>query len=138
MQDLRVKGSLVYSAHSAPQLQKHRGTFEVAFGCDPDKVGQARAMVIRDIRQMQAAPVTAVELHDAKGKILRTLALGEASFGSIAGNFLSLSMEGKPLDADSIAAKKYMDMTATEVQAVFKKSLRPDGFVTAVKGPAPK
>jgi zinc protease len=138
MHDLRIKGGLVYGVSSGPSLQKHRGTFSVSYGCDPDKVGQARDMVIRDIRQMQAAPVTATELHFAKGKMLRALALGESGFGSIARNLLSLSLQGKPLDADSIAAKQYMDMTAAGIQAVFKKTLRPDGFVTAVKGPAPK
>ncbi|HET7561463.1 MAG TPA: pitrilysin family protein [Rhodanobacteraceae bacterium] len=138
MQDLRVKGGLVYGVYSSVSLQKHRGTFNVNFGCDPDKVGQARAMVVRDVKQMQTTPVTAVELHSAKGKMLRQLALGGSSFGSIASNFLSLSMQGKPLDADAIAAQKYMDMTAAQIQAVFKQDVRPDGFVTAVKGPAPK
>lgn len=138
MQDLRVKGGLVYGVYSSVSLQKHRGTFDVNYGCDPDKVGQARAMVIRDVKQMQDKPVTNNELHAAKGKMLRSLALGESSFSSIANNFLSLSMQGKPLDADAIAAKKYMAMTAAEIQNVFKRDLRPDGFVTSVKGPAPK
>ncbi|MGH8215405.1 MAG: M16 family metallopeptidase [Rhodanobacteraceae bacterium] len=138
MQDLRVKAGLVYGVSSGTSLQKHRGTFDVNYGCDPDKVGQARTMVVRDVKQMQNTPVDDDELHAAKGKMLRTLALGESSFGSIAQNFLSLSIQGKPLDSDAVAAKKYMDMTAAEIQTVFKKDLRPDGFVTAVKGPAAK
>ena len=138
MQDLRVKGGLVYGVGSGVSLQKHRGTFSVNYGCDPDKVSQARAMVIRDVKQMQAAPIGVSELHAAKGKMLRTLALGQSSFSSIANNFLSLSMQGKPLDADAIAAKKYMAMEAPDIQAVFKRYLRPDDFVTAVKGPVPK
>jgi zinc protease len=138
MQDLRVKGGLVYGVYSGVGLQKHRGRFSVNYGCDPDKVGQARTVVIRDVKQMQDTPVTAVELHAAQGKMLRSLALGQSSFSSIANNFLSLSMQGKPLDADAIAAKKYMAMTAADIQAVFKQYLRADGFVTAVKGPAPK
>ncbi|HET9818809.1 MAG TPA: pitrilysin family protein [Rhodanobacteraceae bacterium] len=138
MQDLRVKGGLVYGVYSSVNLQKHRGRFSVNYGCDPDKVGQARTVVIRDVKQMQDTPVTAVELHAAQGKMLRSLALGQSSFSSIANSFLSLSMQGKPLDADAIAAKKYMAMTAADIQTVFKQYLRPDGFVTAVKGPAPK
>jgi zinc protease len=138
MQDLRVKAGLVYGVYSSVSLEKQRGTFNVNLGCDPDKVGQARALVVRDVRQMQTTPVTDKELHAAKGKMLRQLALGGSSFGSIAQNFLSLSLQGKPLDADAIAAQKYMDMTAAQIQAVFKQDVRPDGFVTAVKGPAPK
>jgi zinc protease len=138
MQDLRIKGGLVYGVYSNVSLQKHRGRFSVNYGCDPDKVAQARTLVMRDVKQMQDTPVTATELHAAKGKMLRSLALGQSSFGSIADNFLSLSLEGKPLDADAIAARKYMAMTAPDIQNVFKRYLRPDGFVTAVKGPVPK
>ncbi|HEU0198296.1 MAG TPA: pitrilysin family protein, partial [Nevskiaceae bacterium] len=137
MQDLRVKGGLVYFVHSSPNLLQNRGTFSVSFGSDPDKVAEARSMVIRDVTAMQSAPVTAGELHDAKGKLLRELALGEASFGSIANNFLTLSQEGKPLDAATLAAEKYMAMTAPAIQAAFKQYVRPADFVTAVKGPAP-
>ncbi|MGH8124780.1 MAG: M16 family metallopeptidase, partial [Rhodanobacteraceae bacterium] len=133
MHDLRLKGGLVYGVSSTLGLQKHRGRFSVAYGCDPGKVGQARTLVIRDIKQMQDTPVTAAELHAAKGKMLRMLALGQSSFDSIAGSFLTLSAQGKPLDADAIAAKKYMAMTAASVQRVFKQYVRPDGFVTAVK-----
>ncbi|MBS0382464.1 MAG: insulinase family protein [Proteobacteria bacterium] len=138
MQDLRVKAGLVYGVYSSVGLQKHRGTFNVNYGCDPDKVAQARALVMRDVRQMQATPVTDAELHAAKGKALREVALGESSFNSIARNFLSLSLQGKPLDANAIAARKYMAMTAAQIQTVFKDDLRPNDFVTAVKGPAPK
>ncbi len=138
MQDLRSRAALVYGVGSSVSLQKHRGQFSVSYGSDPDKVAEARTMVIRDVKQMQTTPVTEAELHAAKGKMLRMLALGQSSFDSIAGNFLTLAMQGKPLDADAIAAKKYMVLTAPEIQGSFKKYVRPDGFVTAVKGPAPK
>jgi zinc protease len=138
MQDLRVKAGLVYGVSSSVSLQKHRGRFSVDYGCDPDKVAEARTLVILDVKQMRDTPVTDAELHAAKGKMLRSLALGQSSFDSIANNLLSLSMQGKPLDADAIAAKKYMAMTAPEIQTVFKQDLRPDDFVTAVKGPASK
>ena len=70
--------------------------------------------------------------------MLRSLALGQSSFASIAGNLLGLALEDKPLDSDAIAARKYMALTADEIQAEFRKDLRPDAFVTAVKGPASK
>jgi zinc protease len=138
MQDLRVKHGLVYGVYSSVSLQKHRGLFSVSYGSDPDKVAAARALVIQNVKHMQATPVTAGELHAAKGKMLRSLALGQSSFGSIASTFLSLSRAGKPLDADAIAARKYMAMTPVEIQDAFVRYVRPDDFVTAVKGPAAK
>lgn len=136
--DLRVKGGLVYGVRSGLNLEKNTGTFDVSYGCDPDKVAKARAMVVRDIKQMQDAPVSADELHTAKGMVLRQIALSESSFGSIAGQLLNFSLEGKPLDSNAIAARKYLHMTAPQIQAAFRKYLHPDAFVTAVKGPAPK
>jgi zinc protease len=138
MHDLRIKGGLVYGVSSGTSLDKHRGRFSVSYGCDPDKVAKARAMVIRDIKQMQTTPVDAEALHSAKGKILRQLQLSQSSFGAIAGGLLELSQEGKPLDSAEIAAHKYYTMTAREIRAAFSKYLRPDAFVTAVKGPASK
>jgi zinc protease len=138
MQDLRVKHGLVYGVYSSVSLQKHRGLFSVSYGSDQDKVAAARALVIQNVKHMQATPVTARELHAAKGKMLRSLALGQSSFGSIASNFLSLSLAGKPLDADAIAATQYMAMTPAKIQDAFIRYVRPDDFVTAVKGPAAK
>jgi zinc protease len=138
MQNLRSQRGLVYGVSSSVALQKHRGTFSVNFGSDPDKVAEASKLVVRDVAQMQRAPVGAAELHAAKGKLLRQLALGQSSFGSIAGNFLSLSMQGKPLDADATAAQRYLDVTPVAVEDAFKAYVRPAGFVTAIKGPAPK
>jgi zinc protease len=77
-------------------------------------------------------------LQQAKGILLRQIPLGESSFGAIAGNLLTYSMEGKPLDESSVAAQHYLALTANEVQQVFAKYVRPGGLVTAVKGPAPK
>lgn len=138
MRDLRSRNGLVYGVSSGVSLDKHRGRFSISFGSDPDKVDKARALVLRDIRQMQARSISADDLHAAKGKMLRQLQLGQSSFEAVAGNLLALSLAGKPLDSADIAAHRYDAMTADEVRAAFKKYLRPDAFVMSVKGPAAK
>jgi zinc protease len=95
-------------------------------------------MVVRDLKQMQQQPVTDTELKQAKGILLRRIPLGESSFDAIGGQLLTLSLEGKPLDAMTVAGRHYLELTAPQVQQAFAKHVRPDGFVTAVKGPAPK
>ncbi|MDE2279340.1 MAG: insulinase family protein [Xanthomonadaceae bacterium] len=136
--DLREKHGLVYTVGVGLDANKHRGTYRVYFGCDPDKVGAASALVVQDLKQMQQQPVTDTELKQAKGILLRRIPLGESSFGAIGGQLLTLSQQGKPLDAMTIAARHYLALTAPEVQQAFAKYVRPDGLVTAVKGPAPK
>lgn len=136
--DLRDKRGLVYTVGTGFDLDKHRGTYSVSFGADPDKVAAASKIVMQDLKQMQQAPVTETELKRAKGILLRQIPLGESSFGAIGGQLLSLSIEGKPLDAMTIAGEHYLKLTAKDVQHAYAQHIRPDGFVMAVKGPAPK
>jgi len=136
--DLREKHGLVYTVGVGLDADKHRGTYKVFFGCDPDKVGAASALVVQDLKQMQQQPVTDTELKQAKGILLRRIPLGESSFGAIGGQLLTLSLQGKPLDAMTIAGWHYLELTAPQVQQAFAKYVRPDALVTAVKGPAPK
>ena len=136
--DLRDKTGLVYSVGTSFDFGKHRSTYTVTFGADPDKVAAARAIVVRDLTQMQREPVSAADLARAKGILLRQIPLGESSFDAIGGRLLDLSIEGKPLDAMTIAARHYLALTAAQVQRAYARHVRPDAFVTAVKGPAVK
>lgn len=136
--DLRDKRGLVYNVNTGFDLDAHRGTYDVSFGADPDKVAAASKIVAQDLKQMQQTPVTETELKRAKGILLRQIPLGESSFRAIGGQLLTLSTEGKPLDGMTIAGEHYLKLTAKEVQQAFAAHIRPDGFVTAVKGPAPK
>jgi zinc protease len=136
--DLRDTRGLVYTVGTDFDFKKHRSIYTVSFGADPDKVNAASALVVQDLKQMQTTPVSATELDRAKGILLRRIPLGESSFGGIGGQLLELAIEGKPLDATTIAARHYLELTAPQVQQAFAKHVRPDDFVLAVKGPAPK
>jgi zinc protease len=136
--DLRDKSGLVYNVNTAFDLHKHRSTYTVSFGADPDKVGAASAIVVRDLKQMQSEPVSEADLKRAKGILLRQLPLSESSFGTIGGQLLELSIEGKPLNAMTLAGQHYLNLTAKQVQQAYATYIRPDDFVTAVKGPTPK
>jgi len=136
--DLRDKSGLVYNVSTGFDLDKHRSTYEVSFGSDPDKVAPAAKLVVRDLKQMQDEPVSAEDLKRAKGILLRQLPLNEASFSSIGEQLLIFAEQGRPLDESTIAARHYLELTAAQVQQAYRQHIRPDALVTAVKGPAPK
>jgi zinc protease len=136
--DLRDTRGLVYTVNTSFNLGKHRSTYSVSFGADPDKVAAASKIVAQDLQQMQQAPVTDTELKRAKGILLRQIPLGESSFAAIGGQLLQLSIEDQPLDALTIAGQHYLQLTAPQVQQAYAQHIRPAAFVTAVKGPAPK
>jgi zinc protease len=136
--DLRDKSGLVYSVSTDFEFDTHRSKYQVSFGCDPDKVAAAAAMVVRDLKRMQDEPVSTEELKRAKSILLRQTSLGEASFGSIGQQLLDFAEEDKPLDEATIAARHYVDLSSADVQQAYRMHVRPDGFVTGVKGPAAK
>ena len=135
--DLRVKTGLVYGVSSSFDIGRTRSTYRITLGCDPDKVAQARAIALRDLEQMQKAPISNIELKRAQGMLIRRIPLGESSVDAIGGALLYYAQHGLPLDQASIAARQYLAVTAPEIQAAFARYLRPKDFVEVVKGPAP-
>ena len=135
--DLREKAGLVYNVESFLESGKHRSIFRVVYGCDPPQVAQARAMVERNLREMQTTPVTAEELRRAKILLLRQIPLAEASLDSIAGRLLSRSLQGLPLNEPIRAARHYRRATAAQIRIAFRKWLRPGDLVQVTEGPSP-
>jgi zinc protease len=138
MADLREKAGLVYGVDSQFDFGDTRSQFAVTYGADPDKVAQARQLVIRDLKQMQTTPVSQAELDRAKGTMLRQFALGQASTEAIAGELLYLDQHQLPLDQPLLTAQHYLALTPAQVQTAFQQWLRPDGMVEGIKGPAAK
>ncbi|MGC8594486.1 MAG: M16 family metallopeptidase [Candidatus Kryptoniota bacterium] len=137
-QDLREKTGLVYYVSSTFDIGQTRSTYSVHYGCDPDKVSVARNIIIRDLKQMQFSLVSQDELKQAKAALLREIPLSESSLGGIANGLLYRSTHDLPLNEPTIAAKNYVKLNANDVQAAFKKWLRPDDFVEVTEGPVPK
>ena len=135
--DLRDRTGLVYSVGTSFDFDKHRGTYAVSYGCDPTHVEAARSLVVKDLKQMQTDPIPPDDLNRAKSILLRQIPLSESSFGAIGGQLLTFASEDRPLDALTIAAQHYLALSAAEVQQAYASHIRPDGFVTAVKGPVP-
>ena len=136
--DLRENSGLVYYVSSSFHIGKTRSTYSVGYGCDPPNVSKARAIVERDLKAMQSEDVTPHELEQAKAMLMREIPLSESSYSSIAGGLLSRSLEDLPLDEPTIAAHKYLALTAEQVKAAYSKWLRPSDFVQVTEGPNPK
>jgi zinc protease len=136
--DLREKSGLVYFVSSTFNIGLTRGVYQAAYGCDPPNVAKARAMILRELKDIQATKVSAQELHQAKLMLLRDIPLAEASVDSIASGWLARSGLDLPLDEPVRAGKIYTTLTAKDVQKAFAKWLRPDGLVQVTQGPVPQ
>lgn len=133
--DLREETGLVYSVDVDMQVGKDRAAYAVEYACDPANVEKARAIVVRNIQTMQRQPAGASELNLAKATLLREIPLSEASLESIAQGFIYRTVLDLPLDEPTRAARRYVALTAEQVQAAFAKWLRPRDWVQVTEGP---
>jgi zinc protease len=136
--DLREKAGLVYFVSSSFNIGLTRGVYQSSYACDPPNVSKARALILRDLKEMQTKKVTERELHQAKLMLLRDIPLAEASVDGIATGWLTRTAIGLPLDEPVRAGKIYVQLSAKDVQKAFIKWLRPDGLVQVTQGPVPK
>jgi zinc protease len=136
--DLREQAGLVYSIGSSFSIGRRRSTFSVSYACDPPNVSKARALVIRDLKAMQTTPVSSIELNRAKTLLINQIPLAESSVHGIGAGLLGRSLADLPLDEPTQAAHHYVAITAGQIQAAFKKWVRPDAFAQVSIGPAPK
>jgi zinc protease len=136
--DLRQVAGYVYTVDVSLGASKTRATYTVSYGCNPENVSKARALIERDLEQMRTQDVSADELHQAKALLLRQIPLRESSEDAVAGGFLARAQMGLPLDEPILAAKKYFETDASQVKAAYAKQIRVNGFVQVVRGPAPQ
>lgn len=136
--DLRQKAGYVYSIDDSLDAGETRATYTIDYGCDPRNVSKARALIEKELVDMQKNDVTPAELQQAKALLLRQIPLREASEDALAGGLIARATIGLPLDEPRNAAQRYFNMTAEEVRGAFAKHVDPANFVQVVRGPAPQ
>jgi zinc protease len=136
--DLRQVNGYVYNVDVSLNAAKTRASYSVQYGCDPQNVSKARALIVRDLDQMRTQDVSDSELHLAKALLLRQIPLSTASEESVAGGLLARAGLGLPLDEPVQAAQKYLQLNADDVKKAFARQLRTDNLVQVVRGPAPQ
>jgi zinc protease len=136
--DLRQVTGYVYNVNVSLNASKTRATYSVDYGCDPQNVSKARALIVRDLEQMRTEDVSPSELHQAKALLLRQIPLSASSEDALAGELLGYAVIGLPLDEPVLAAKKYVALTADDVKNAFAKEIDTGNLVQVVRGPAPQ
>jgi zinc protease len=136
--DLRQETGLVYYVGSDFQFGRTRGIYLARYACDPQNVAKARAIIERDLRAMQSAPVSARELRQAKALALNGIPLSQSSMHAVAEGFLERARLGLPLDEPRRAAERYASLDAEKIRAAYAKWLRVDALSQVSQGPPPR
>ena len=137
MTDIRVKHGYAYGAGSGMHFDRSRSIFYVQYGSDPDKVAPVNALIRQNLVDMQTTPIKQSELDNARQYEIRSIPVGVSSINNIARSLLEWAWHGEPLDQPMMAAKHYLTLTPAQVQAAFKKYLKPENLVQVVQGPPP-
>jgi zinc protease len=137
-QDLRQKSGLVYHVDSSFEAGRTRMLYVVSYACDPANVSKARAIIEHNLRVMQKTPVPHDELLQAKTLLLREIPLSESSVNSIANGLLSRIILDLPLNEPTLAAERYLKLTAEQVREAFSRWIRPNDLVQVTEGPSPR
>jgi zinc protease len=135
--DLRKDAGLVYSVGSYLQAGRTRANYFIQYASDPQNVAKAAGIAVQELRQMQDMPVGPDELERAKALLLREIPLSESSIDTIARGFISRDELDLPLDEPINAARRYIALTPAQVQAAFRKWIRPADVVRVSQGPQP-
>ncbi len=135
---LREAAGLVYSVESILQVGRSRGFYLLGYACDPANVPRVRAVIVRNLRQMQTTAVSEPELNQTRSLLLREIPLSQSSIEGIAGGLLDSVRNELPLDEPVRAARLYLQLSARQVQEAFARWVRPDDLVQVIEGPAPK
>ncbi len=133
---LRKQSGLVYSVNSTLEAGRTRGAYLVEYACDPPNVVKAAAMVRREVADMQRTPVGKEELLRVKELLVRQIPLDESSVDAIAGGIISRVDLGLPLDEPTLAAQRYIELGPQQIEAAFRKWMRPADLVRVSEGPA--
>jgi zinc protease len=120
------------------QAGRTRGAYLIEYASDPQNVAKAANMVVGEIKSMQTAPPSQEELVRVKALLLRQIPLNESSVDDIAHGLLGRVDLNLPLDEPTNAARRYIGLSPADVQAAFRKWLRPDDLVRVSEGPTPQ
>ncbi len=136
--DLREVHGYAYAVGSRLSAGKVRSTFTVQYACDPQNIVPAENLVVADLRELQAHPLSNEALLRAKALLLGDVPIRQASYDGVTSLLLGYAADGLPLDQYETDAQAFLNATPASVQAAFAKYVRPQSFVRVVTGPGPK
>jgi len=124
--NLREKHGYTYGAFSFQQDNRGAGPFVVGAAVRTDATGPSIEEMLKEVKGMQDAPVTAEELDLAKDSVSRSLpALFETS-NSTVGTIGNLYLFELPPDYYAGLPARIANLSSSDVQGVAKDFLKPD------------
>ena len=132
---LRSRQSLAYVVFARPEPLAQQGTFVGYLAGDAGKEAEARASLLREMRNLQGAGVAASDLANAKSYYVGSTRIGREAAGALAAEYGRNFVLGVPLDNVDRTLAAVPGMTVESMQATARKYLAGDNYTyAAVRG----
>jgi zinc protease len=135
-QELRQKRGLVYSVSSSIDANADRGDFRVELSASPERVVEAVRFVRAELERFQSEPASAIELQEAKVRLVSDALLEEASSTGQAKQLLDILVNDLPANYYRTLNERFARITAADVERVAKTYLKPARLVEVYAGPS--
>lgn len=132
--NLREEHGYTYGAGSGFDFRHGAGPFQIAAGVRTDVTAPAVTEILKEIRTMASAPMTATQLERAKDSRTQTLPAGFQTNQAAAASFAQLFVYDLGLDYFTHVAERVNAVTADQALAAAKKYLVPDKMVIVAVG----
>lgn len=134
--EVREKRGLAYSVGSGVARYTDTGVLSISAGVSPDKLEEATAVILEELRRMADEPVGDAELQKAKDYTIGSFRLGletTMALGQRAGEALLMTGEIEPVDD---VVERLREVSPEDVRRVAERIVRADALSMAVVGPA--
>jgi zinc protease len=132
MDNIRDNKGLAYDVHSGFAAQKEPGAFTITIQTKNESANEVIAETLKEVRRMQAEPVSLKELNDAKAYLTGSFPLRMDTSVKIAGMLTSIENFNLGLDYPRKYQALIDAVTREDVQRVAKKYLHPDAMMIVV------
>lgn len=119
--ELRDKASLAYTVSPMKMEGLERGFFGAYIGCSPDKVKQARDMMLVEFQKLVTEPVPALELERAKNYLIGRHDIELQKTSTLCAAFTYDGLYGIPVDETFQYPEKIQAVTSDKIQKLAKK-----------------
>jgi predicted Zn-dependent peptidase len=136
-QSIREEQGLAYDVSSSTSSFYETGVFEVAVGCDPDRIDAVIASVLNELRRLRDEPVTDAELQRIKDYWRGRFVIGlEDTYSVASWQGIQQVLNGEILSIDEFLAR--IDaVTPADIQRVARRVFKRDTLCLAAIGPLP-
>jgi zinc protease len=137
MRDLRSRLALVYSASSALDVDRYRGTLNFYLSSDPRRVTQAVAVLRGEVDRLKSDAVGPFELERAKDKVVARAVVAEEATEVIATRVHTIGLDKLPLRYEADLPRRYAAIDGADIERIAQTYLKPSELVEVYEGPRP-